>query len=292
MCPGAGMIQTPGRSIWQRISPNSLSAGRLALGRAGWSAALSRGDRTPVAVDGLAVPPDVAVLSPRDDHHRLLFADVAQAAMGAGIDARETARAQSMGGAVPEADLHLAAMHEVQLLLLVVKVDARAVPGRQDNGVYAERVNPERLTDLAKPGTVTELIKAADGVSGILAHGLHPTQMRPFPEGAHSRAGATTSRPGRQRNGSPASVSSAAAAARVNPIVSCAPRSTELADPEDRIMLSTGFGWQGPAFVLDRAVVWGYTDEILAALQRLGGWARPWVTCSPVDLDQTCRRAG
>ena len=32
---------------------------------------------------------------------------------------------------------------------------------------------------------------------------------------------------------------------------------TALADPENRIMLSTRFGWQGPAFVLDGAVVWG-----------------------------------
>jgi 8-oxo-dGTP pyrophosphatase MutT (NUDIX family) len=67
---------------------------------------------------------------------------------------------------------------------------------------------------------------------------------------------------------------------------------TELADPDNRIMLSTSFGWYGPAFVLDGAVVWGYTGEIVAALLRLGGWERPWVACSPVDLDQAWRRAG
>lgn len=67
---------------------------------------------------------------------------------------------------------------------------------------------------------------------------------------------------------------------------------TALADPENRIMLSTRFGWQGPAFVLDRAVVWGYTGEILAALLRLGGWERPWVPSNPVDLDQAWRHAG
>jgi hypothetical protein len=50
---------------------------------------------------------------------------------------------------------------------------------------------------------------------------------------------------------------------------------TALADPDNRIMLSTRFGWHGPAFVLDRAVVWGYTGEILAALLRLGSWERP-----------------
>ena len=67
---------------------------------------------------------------------------------------------------------------------------------------------------------------------------------------------------------------------------------TALADPENRIMLSTRFGWQGPAFVLDGAVVWGYTGEILAALLRFGGWERPWVASNPVDLGQAWRRAG
>ena len=67
---------------------------------------------------------------------------------------------------------------------------------------------------------------------------------------------------------------------------------TALADPENRIMLSTRFGWHGPAFVLDGAVVWGYTGEILAALLRFGGWERPWVASNPVDLGQAWRRAG
>ena len=66
---------------------------------------------------------------------------------------------------------------------------------------------------------------------------------------------------------------------------------TVLADPGNRIMLSTSFGWHGPAFVVDGAVVWGYTGEILAALLRLAGWDRPWVASSPVDLDQARRRA-
>ena len=65
-----------------------------------------------------------------------------------------------------------------------------------------------------------------------------------------------------------------------------------LAAPENRIMLKTSFGWHGPAFVLERAVVWGYTGEILAALLRLGGWERSWVASTTVDLDQARRRAG
>jgi len=67
---------------------------------------------------------------------------------------------------------------------------------------------------------------------------------------------------------------------------------TALADPDNRIMLTTSLGWHGPAFVVAGAVVWGYTSEILAALVRLGGWERPWVACSPVDLDQAWRAGG
>lgn len=67
---------------------------------------------------------------------------------------------------------------------------------------------------------------------------------------------------------------------------------TALADPDHRIMLSTRSGWHGPAFVLDGAVVWGYTGEILAGLVRFGGWERPWVNSGPIDLDQAWRKAG
>jgi 8-oxo-dGTP pyrophosphatase MutT (NUDIX family) len=66
---------------------------------------------------------------------------------------------------------------------------------------------------------------------------------------------------------------------------------TALADPDSRVLLSTSFGWHGPAFILDGAVVWGYTGEILAALLRLGGWERPWDASSPIDLDEARRRA-
>jgi len=67
---------------------------------------------------------------------------------------------------------------------------------------------------------------------------------------------------------------------------------TALADPGNRIMLTTSFGWHGPAFVVAGTVIWGYTSEILAALLRLGGWEQPWVACSQVDLDQARQRAG
>jgi 8-oxo-dGTP pyrophosphatase MutT (NUDIX family) len=67
---------------------------------------------------------------------------------------------------------------------------------------------------------------------------------------------------------------------------------TALAEPGNRMMVSTSFGWYGPAFVLDGVVVWGYTGEVLAALLRLGGWERPWASSSTVDLSQAWRGAG
>jgi len=69
-------------------------------------------------------------------------------------------------------------------------------------------------------------------------------------------------------------------------------RPPQLAAPENCVVLSTSFGWHGPAFIVEGAVVWGYTGEILAALLRLGGWERPWVASSTIDLDQAWRRAG
>lgn len=59
-----------------------------------------------------------------------------------------------------------------------------------------------------------------------------------------------------------------------------------LATPDNRQVLRTDFGWHGPAFLVDGAVVWGYTGEILAAVLRLGGWERPWRPAAPIDLDE------
>ncbi|HTU98060.1 MAG TPA: CoA pyrophosphatase [Solirubrobacteraceae bacterium] len=64
-----------------------------------------------------------------------------------------------------------------------------------------------------------------------------------------------------------------------------------LADPEHRVTVTAPSGWRGSAFVLDGAVIWGYTGEILAALVRLGGWEQPWDGSEPVDLDQAWQRA-
>jgi 8-oxo-dGTP pyrophosphatase MutT (NUDIX family) len=64
-----------------------------------------------------------------------------------------------------------------------------------------------------------------------------------------------------------------------------------LADPANRLIVSTDFGWRGPAFLIAGAVVWGYTGETLAAVLRLGGWERPWTATTPVGLDQAWQLA-
>ena len=66
---------------------------------------------------------------------------------------------------------------------------------------------------------------------------------------------------------------------------------TTLADPANRLIVSTDFGWLGPAFLIAGAVVWGYTGETLAAVLRLGGWERPWTPATPVGLNQAWQLA-
>lgn len=58
-----------------------------------------------------------------------------------------------------------------------------------------------------------------------------------------------------------------------------------LADPVHRFRLQAGGGsWEGPAFRIGDDVVWGYTGEVLDAVLRFGGWARPWTPGPSVDL--------
>jgi hypothetical protein len=56
-----------------------------------------------------------------------------------------------MGGAVTELDLDPPAVHEVELLLLVVVVAAGLVAGRDRDRVDAERVTPSPLPTFRNP---------------------------------------------------------------------------------------------------------------------------------------------
>ncbi len=81
-----------------------------------------------LALGQFAVAADVAVLAADDHVDRLLgVAEVAQAALGRGVDPGEAARPELLRGAVAELDRDAAGVDEVELLLLVVEVAAGRV---------------------------------------------------------------------------------------------------------------------------------------------------------------------
>ncbi|HEY1970777.1 MAG TPA: CoA pyrophosphatase [Pseudonocardia sp.] len=45
-----------------------------------------------------------------------------------------------------------------------------------------------------------------------------------------------------------------------------------LADPANRLVISTDTGWHGPAFQLPGMLIWGYTAEVLNAVLHMGNW--------------------
>jgi 8-oxo-dGTP pyrophosphatase MutT (NUDIX family) len=64
-----------------------------------------------------------------------------------------------------------------------------------------------------------------------------------------------------------------------------------LADPLNRLVIRGPSGYPCPAFLLPGMLVWGFTGGLLAALLRLGGWARPWEPAAEYDLDAAWRLA-
>jgi 8-oxo-dGTP pyrophosphatase MutT (NUDIX family) len=50
----------------------------------------------------------------------------------------------------------------------------------------------------------------------------------------------------------------------------------ELADPENRFVVTHPSGWLGPGFEAGGLFVWGFTAGLLDRLLEFGGWARPW----------------
>ncbi|MGB8963656.1 MAG: CoA pyrophosphatase [Pseudonocardiaceae bacterium] len=64
-----------------------------------------------------------------------------------------------------------------------------------------------------------------------------------------------------------------------------------LADPANRLMVRGPSGYPCPAFVVSGMLVWGFTGGLLAALLRMGGWARPWEPAAEYDLDAAWRLA-
>ncbi|MEU6525705.1 CoA pyrophosphatase [Streptomyces sp. NPDC046924] len=60
----------------------------------------------------------------------------------------------------------------------------------------------------------------------------------------------------------------------------------DLTDPDNRATAVHPSGHQGPAFLVESALVWGFTAGIIDRLLHYAGWERPWDRDKRVPLDQ------
>ncbi|MFC4034511.1 NUDIX hydrolase [Streptomyces polygonati] len=51
---------------------------------------------------------------------------------------------------------------------------------------------------------------------------------------------------------------------------------TDLTDPANRAMLVHPSGFRGPAFLVEDALVWGFTAGVIDKILHYAGWERPW----------------
>ncbi|MCL2551734.1 MAG: CoA pyrophosphatase [Actinomycetia bacterium] len=58
----------------------------------------------------------------------------------------------------------------------------------------------------------------------------------------------------------------------------------DLTDPANRAMLVHPSGFRGPAFLVDGALVWGFTAGLIDKILHYAGWERPWDTERTVPL--------
>lgn len=58
----------------------------------------------------------------------------------------------------------------------------------------------------------------------------------------------------------------------------------ELVDPANRVRVRHPSGYQGPAFLVDELLVWGFTAGVLDAVLRLAGWEQPWEPAEVLEL--------
>ncbi|MFF9569387.1 NUDIX hydrolase [Streptomyces sp. NPDC014685] len=59
----------------------------------------------------------------------------------------------------------------------------------------------------------------------------------------------------------------------------------DLTDPENRATAVHPSGHQGPAFLVESALVWGFTAGVIDRILHFAGWERPWDTTRQVPLD-------
>jgi len=61
---------------------------------------------------------------------------------------------------------------------------------------------------------------------------------------------------------------------------------TDLTDPANRAMLVHPSGFRGPAFLVNDALVWGFTAGLIDRLLHHGGWELPWDRGRTVPLGE------
>lgn len=59
----------------------------------------------------------------------------------------------------------------------------------------------------------------------------------------------------------------------------------DLTDPANRVTTIHPSGHRGPAFLVESALVWGFTAGIIDRLLHFAGWERPWDREKQVPLD-------
>jgi 8-oxo-dGTP pyrophosphatase MutT (NUDIX family) len=59
----------------------------------------------------------------------------------------------------------------------------------------------------------------------------------------------------------------------------------DLADPANRVTTVHPSGHKGPAFLVESALVWGFTAGLIDRLLHFAGWERPWDREKQVPLD-------
>ncbi|MET9442056.1 CoA pyrophosphatase [Streptomyces sp. NPDC006610] len=60
----------------------------------------------------------------------------------------------------------------------------------------------------------------------------------------------------------------------------------DLTDPANRAMAVHPLGHRGPAFLVESALVWGFTAGVIDRLLHYAGWERPWDRDKLVPLDR------
>src|SRR5579875_1606608 len=106
---------------------------------------------------------DVAALAADDEQHEVVVARVRELARRRGLDVDEAARPELPHFAA-DLEARRPAVDEVELVLGVVVVLEAVPAGRDDDRVHTEGVDAERVSHLAEPVALAELVERAEAV--------------------------------------------------------------------------------------------------------------------------------